>query len=89
MTPAEYLKLTYGRTIYYEDDGSFRAEIIDLPGCIAVGDTVLEALANLECVAESWIEAALDLGQVIPYPKTSKEFRNYSGKSLHEEKERP
>jgi antitoxin HicB len=89
MTPSEFLKLLYGRVLYYECDGSFRAEIIEFPGCIAVGDTIPEALANLEDVAEAWIQAALDLGQPIPYPKTPRELRNCSGKHSHEEKERP
>jgi predicted RNase H-like HicB family nuclease len=68
MSPAEYLKKPYGRFVTPDSDGSFRAEIIEFPGCIAVGDTAAEALANLEDVAESWLEATLAKGQRVPDP---------------------
>jgi antitoxin HicB len=68
MTPAEYLKKPYGRNVVPDSDGTFRAEIIEFPGCIAVGDTAAEALANLENVAESWLEAVIAKGQRVPEP---------------------
>lgn len=68
MGPAEYLKKPYGRVVIPESDGTFRAEIIEFPGCIAIGDTAPEALANLEEVAKSWIEVVLAKGQRIPEP---------------------
>jgi antitoxin HicB len=68
MAPAEYLKKPYGRTVVPESDGTFRAEIIEFPGCIAVGDTAAEALGNLEDVAASWLEATIARGQHIPEP---------------------
>jgi antitoxin HicB len=77
MAPAEYLKLPYGRLVVPESDGSFRAEVLEFPGCLAVGETQAEALASLERAAESWIEAALDQGQNIPEPMENTE---YSGK---------
>jgi len=66
--PAEYLKKPYGRFVVPEPDGTFRAEIIEFPGCIAVGDTAAEALANLEDVAASWLEATIAKGQRVPEP---------------------
>ncbi|MBV9636641.1 MAG: type II toxin-antitoxin system HicB family antitoxin [Methylobacteriaceae bacterium] len=77
MEPAEYLKRPYGRTVVPEGDGTFRAEIIEFPGCIATGDTASEALANLDRVAESWLEATLARGQRIPEPV---ENTSFSGK---------
>lgn len=68
MTPTEYLKKPYGRVVLPEPDGTFRSEIIEFPGCIAVGDTASEALANLERVASSWLEATLAKGQRVPDP---------------------
>lgn len=65
---AEYLKKPYGRTVVPESDGTFRAEIIEFPGCIATGETASEALASLENVAGSWLEATLARGQRIPEP---------------------
>jgi antitoxin HicB len=77
MRPAEYLKMPYGRVVVPESDGTFRAEIVEFPGCIAVGDTSAEALANLEDVAESWLEATLAGGQRVPEPI---ENQGFSGK---------
>lgn len=56
--------------------GGYTAFIEEFPGCIAEGDTGEEALRNLESVAESWLEAALELGQSIPDPQTEQ----YSGR---------
>jgi len=68
MQSAEYLKRPYGRVVTPDSDGSFLAEIIEFPGCLAVGDTKEEALANLERVAESWVENTLAKGQRVPDP---------------------
>jgi antitoxin HicB len=76
-TPSEYLKKPYVRSVVPEADGSYRAEIIEFPGCIAVGDTAAEALANLENVAESWLESTITRGQRVPDPI---ENVGYSGK---------
>ena len=74
---AEYLKRPYGRVVVPDSDGTFCAEIIEFPGCIAVGDTAGEALANLESVAESWLQATIAKGLRVPEPVESTE---YSGK---------
>jgi antitoxin HicB len=60
-----------------EPDGSFRAEIIEFPGCIALADTASEALAKLEEVALSWLDVVLAKGQTVPDPI---EGTNFSGK---------
>ena len=77
VKPAEYLKRPYGRVVVPESDGTFRVEIIEFPGCIAVGDTAGEALANLERVADSWLQATIAKGMRVPEPIESIE---YSGK---------
>jgi predicted RNase H-like HicB family nuclease len=68
MTPAEYLKMPYGRVVVPDTDGTFRAEISEFPGCLATGETAAEALANLEDVASSWLEATLARKQRVPEP---------------------
>jgi antitoxin HicB len=87
MELAEYLKAPYGRVVVPESDGTFRAEITEFPGCIAVGDTAAEALANLEDVAISWLEATLAKGQHVPEPIDSSGFSGKLvlrlAKSLH------
>jgi len=77
VKPAEYLKRPYGRVVVPESDGTFQAEIIEFPGCIAVGDTAGEALANLERVADSWLQATIAKGLRVPEPIESVD---YSGK---------
>jgi predicted RNase H-like HicB family nuclease len=74
MEISDYLKRPYGRLVVPEEDGTFRAEIIEFPGCIAIGDTAPEALGMLEEVAASWLEAALDNGQSIPEPMENTDF---------------
>jgi antitoxin HicB len=76
-TACEHLKKPYGRYVVPESDGTFRAEIVEYPGCIAVGDTAAEALSNLENVAASWLEAVLAKGQRVPDPI---ENAGFSGK---------
>jgi predicted HicB family RNase H-like nuclease len=80
MTPAEVLKRPYARTVMPESDGTFRAEIIEFPGCIAVGDTAVEALERLEDVAVSWLAVALLKKQPIPAPTENAE--GFSGKLI-------
>ncbi|ULO22374.1 type II toxin-antitoxin system HicB family antitoxin [Methylocystis sp. SB2] len=77
MEPHDLLKKPYARVVVPEADGSFTAEIIEFPGCVATGDTAAEAVANVEEVALDWIDATLEQGQDIPEPL---DRANYSGK---------
>src|ERR1700704_3176508 len=77
MDAAEYMKKPYARLVIPESDGSVRAEILEFPGCIALGDTAAEALASLDGVAVGWVNAALEQGQNIPEPM---ENTGFSGK---------
>ncbi len=52
-----------------EEDEAFIAEVPDLPGCAADGETYQEALQNLEIIMQEWIETANALGRPIPQPK--------------------
>ena len=52
-----------------EEDQAFIAEVPELPGCAADGNTRQEALANAELVNAEWLETARDLGRAIPEPK--------------------
>lgn len=76
-TAAEYLKKPYGRLLVPEDEGGYRAEIIEFPGCFAEGETAAEAAANLEDAASSWLELSIAKGHTIPGPMEELE---YSGK---------
>lgn len=64
----ELLKQPYTRVLVPEEEGGFSAEILELPGCFASGETVSETHRNLEAAALSWIEAELAKGASIPQP---------------------
>ncbi len=51
------------------DDNSFVAEMPELKGCIAHGDTQVEALKQVKAVADEWLKLAKKEGWQIPEPK--------------------
>lgn len=51
------------------DDNAFIAEVPELAGCMADGQTYMEALQNVENIIQDWIETAKSLGRTIPEPK--------------------
>ncbi len=51
------------------DDNAVIAEVPELAGCMADGNTYNEALQNVEVIIEEWIETARSLGKEIPMPK--------------------
>jgi predicted RNase H-like HicB family nuclease len=62
--------MKYEVIIYWSDeDRAFIAEVPELPGCAADGETYQEALQNLEIIMQEWIETANALGRPIPQPK--------------------
>jgi predicted RNase H-like HicB family nuclease len=63
-------KYKYEVIIYWSDeDEAFIAEVPELPGCMADGETYDDLLDNLELVMDEWIETAVALGRAIPEPK--------------------
>jgi predicted RNase H-like HicB family nuclease len=62
--------LKYEITIYWsETDEIFIAEVPELAGCMADGETYDEALNNAQIVINQWIETAKELNRHIPKPK--------------------
>lgn len=62
--------MKYEVIIYWsEEDKCFLAEVPELSGCMADGDSYEEALKNAELVMQEWIEVAKSLGREIPKPK--------------------
>lgn len=60
----------YEIIIYWsEDDHAFIAEVPELPGCTADGESYGEALSNVEVIIREWIDTARDLGRNIPTQK--------------------
>ncbi|WP_293146082.1 MULTISPECIES: type II toxin-antitoxin system HicB family antitoxin [unclassified Microcoleus] len=62
--------MKYEVIIYWsEEDQAFIAEVPELPGCTADGETYQEALQNVELIMQEWIETAQQLGRIVPQPK--------------------
>ena len=64
------MSIKYELIIYWSDsDDAFIVEVPELPGCMADGQTYIEAVTNVEVVIKEWIETAQELGRDIPVPK--------------------
>ncbi len=62
--------LNYEIILYWsEEDGVFVAEVPELPGCTAHGDTQEAALASAKEAMQLWIETAREFGDPVPAPK--------------------
>jgi len=51
------------------DDNSYIAEVPELPGCMAHGDTQESALKQINQAIELWLDTAKEFGDPIPEPK--------------------
>lgn len=65
MTESRYEIILY----WSKEDQAIIAEVPELPGCAADGQTYEEALANVRTVIDQWIETARELGREIPQPR--------------------
>ena len=61
------MMMRYEIILYWsEEDKAFIAEVPELPGCAADGETYQEALQNVEVIMQEWIESAKELRHPIP-----------------------
>ena len=72
-----YLELKYPVTIEEAPEGGYFAQIEDLPGCYAQGETIAGAYEMIDIARKMWLEVACEDDQDIPLPRTERE---YSGK---------
>jgi predicted RNase H-like HicB family nuclease len=62
--------LHYQINIYWsQEDEAYLAEVPELPGCMADGETYQAALENVQIIMQEWIDTALELGREIPTPQ--------------------
>ena len=52
-----------------KEDDAFIAEVPELPGCMADGETYQNALSNTERIIHAWIETARDIGRPLLQPR--------------------
>jgi predicted RNase H-like HicB family nuclease len=63
----------YEIIIYWSnEDNAFIAEVLELPGCMAHGETAEKALKNAKEAIQLWIDTAREFGDTIPEPKGNK-----------------
>ena len=57
----------YEIIVYWSaDDEAFIAEVPELAGCMADGQSYVEAIQNAETVIDEWMETARIMGSAIP-----------------------
>ena len=54
---------------YSEEDEGYIADIPDLEGCSAFGETPADALQEVQKAKELWLQSARSEGKPIPSPK--------------------
>ena len=60
----------YEIIIYWSnEDEAFIAEVPELPGCMAHGNSQAAALKNVNDAMQLWIDTAREFGDPIPQPK--------------------
>lgn len=63
----------YETIIYWsEEDQVYLAEVPELFGCVAHGDSYEAALSNIKEAIQLWIDTAYEFGDSIPVPKGRK-----------------
>ena len=58
--------MNYPTVTYQCEEGGYVVEIPALKGCLAQGETLEEALAELKIVTALWLETAEKYGQQLP-----------------------
>jgi predicted RNase H-like HicB family nuclease len=60
----------YEVIIYWSsEDDAFVAEVPELPGCMAHGDSYESALAEAQEAISLWLDTAKEFGDPVPEPK--------------------
>ncbi|MDA0350737.1 MAG: toxin-antitoxin system HicB family antitoxin [Chloroflexi bacterium] len=88
MDRRTFLEAPYHRHWFRDEDGGWSAEVAELDGVFASGDSLEEVASNLDEAMALWFEVEQEEGRSIPAPWGS---RSHSGtlnlrlpKSLHE-----
>ena len=75
----------YGLVVVWsEQDQAYLAQAIDLPGCIADGETREEAVANAVDVIQDWIDTAKELGREVPPVLSHEDYERISRKVIQQ-----
>ena len=83
----EILAKSYSRVVMRQPNGTWAAEIREIPSCYAGGATQIEAIENLEAHAREVVAHYLRKGQPIPPPLSTEFSGNFAlrmPKGLHQ-----
>jgi predicted RNase H-like HicB family nuclease len=80
MTDNHYSMLV----LWSEDDEAFLAHVVELPGCIAHGESREAAVQNALIAIENWIETAEELKRDIPAPVDVKAFEKLTAQQAQD-----
>ncbi len=69
-----YLSLPYTVQITREDETTWFARVVELPGCMTEGDTLEVAADMIQDALAGWLEIALEDGRPIPEPQTTEVY---------------
>jgi antitoxin HicB len=64
----------YRLEVFQDEDGSWVAEVPELPGCVAASMDPQDLFALAEDAIAAWIEAAVDDGRTVPAPVADDEY---------------
>jgi len=64
----------YRLEVFRDEDGSWVAEVPELPGCVAACLDAQDLFALAEDAIAAWIEAAVDDGRTVPAPVADDEY---------------
>jgi predicted RNase H-like HicB family nuclease len=59
----------YAVVVEQADDGGFGAYSPDLPGCVGLGDTVDDCLADMQAAIGLYLEVLRERGDEVPEPR--------------------
>jgi antitoxin HicB len=60
------------RPLSQREGGGYIAKVLDLPGCIADGETPEKASQEVLSAIDSWIKTAKEFGDLIPTSKVNR-----------------
>ena len=58
----------YTLIVTRDPEGTYSAQVLELPGCFSGGATAAKAASNIEDAMALWIESELEQGRPIPEP---------------------
>ncbi|MGH3611150.1 MAG: type II toxin-antitoxin system HicB family antitoxin [Pseudonocardia sp.] len=59
----------YAVIVEQADDGGYGAWSPDLPGCVALGDTIAECLAEMKAAIALYLDVLRERGDEVPEPR--------------------